>query len=386
MVDETEIYLDECPASPIGHILALRSSVEGTSDEAPYLGMDSINDVTIYLTHACNLECKHCYLSAGRPLSNELSADDWLIILDKLRSLGVKYIYLLGGEPTLLVRRGLLRIISHAKDLGFYVSMSTNGTLVNREVALQLRRAGLDQVQVSIDGPNPAVNDVIRGVGSFDKAVKAVGVFREVGIAVSLSYTVIPDNAYYVIDMVRLAERLGVPVLTFIRVQEFGRALDNGLYLSDEMARRVVDDLLHIKTNVKLVLNGFRFSLSNIYEAYRKSRERLNALRIINYNTCPAGKSRFVIDSDGSVYGCELLMGKAFYEGNALRDDLRIIWRDGFKSFRNRNYRDIKPCNTCPMADLCNAGCPARAFSVFGSINSPDPYCPMVKGLINKAR
>ncbi len=65
MVNETEIYLDECPASPLSHILALRSSVEG-GNELPYLGLDSINDVTIYLTHTCNLNCKHCYLSAGK--------------------------------------------------------------------------------------------------------------------------------------------------------------------------------------------------------------------------------------------------------------------------------------------------------------------------------
>ncbi len=105
MINETEIYLDECPASPLSHILALRSSVEG-GNELPYLGLDSINDVTIYLTHACNLSCKHCYLSAGKPLSRELSVDDWLLILDKLRDLGgVKYVYLLGGEPMLLIKR-----------------------------------------------------------------------------------------------------------------------------------------------------------------------------------------------------------------------------------------------------------------------------------------
>ncbi len=205
---------------------------------------------------------------------------------------------------------------------------------------------------------------------------------KEVGIAVSLSYTVIPDNAYYVTDMVKLAEKLGgVPVLTFIRVQEFGRARENGLLLSDDLARMVINDLMRIKTSVKLVLNGFRFSLSDLYKAYKKSRERLNALKIINYSTCPAGRSRFVIDSDGSVYGCELLMSREFYEGNALNDDLKIIWRDGFRSFRGRKYTEIKPCNTCSMADLCNAGCPARAFMAFGSVNSPDPYCPVVRGI-----
>ncbi|GAB6946546.1 hypothetical protein JCM16161A_06760 [Vulcanisaeta sp. JCM 16161] len=209
---------------------------------------------------------------------------------------------------------------------------------------------------------------------------------KEIGIAVSLSYTVMPDNAYYVVDMVRLAEKLGIPVLTFIRVQEFGGARENGLSLNNELARMVINELLRIRTSVKLVLNGFRFSLSDLYNAYRKSKERLNALKIINYSTCPAGRSRFVIDSDGSIYGCELTMSREFYEGNALRDDLKGIWRDGFRSFRGRNYEVIKPCNTCPMADLCRAGCPVRAFAVFGSVNSPDPYCPVIKELINKSR
>ncbi len=79
-------------------------------------------------------------------------------------------------------------------------------------------------------------------------------------------------------------------------------------------------------------------------------------------------------------------MSREFYEGNALNDDLKVIWRDGFRSFRGRKYTEIKPCNTCSMADLCNAGCPARAFTAFGSVNSPDPYCPVVRRLINKSR
>lgn len=379
MVDEAQVFLEECPASPIGHILALRSHLEGVGESMPYISMDSLNNVTIYLTHACNLRCIHCYLSAGEPLGNELNVRDWLIILDKLRELGVRFVYLLGGEPMLLVRRGLFDIIRHAKDLGIYVSMSTNGTLVTRDVAVKLKEAGLDQVQVSVDGPNPAINDVIRGIGSFDLAMRAINILKDVGIGVSLSYTVMSSNAYYIVDMVRLAEKLGIPVLTFIRVQEFGRAYDNGIGLSDDDAERVLYELLSIKANVKLVLNGFRFYLKNLRKTYEEIKGRLSDLGITNYTTCPAGKSRFVIDSNGDIYGCELLMSEEFKEGNALRDDIRHVWRDEFKVFRNRKYTEINQCSKCPMADLCNAGCPARAYRAYGSINAPDPYCPLAK-------
>ncbi|WP_069807556.1 radical SAM/SPASM domain-containing protein [Vulcanisaeta thermophila] len=375
MIDDAEVFLEECPASPLGHILALRSHTDGTDTDITHLNADSPNDVSIYITHSCNLRCAHCYLSAGKPLKRELTVNEWLIVLDKLRELGVRIIYIIGGEPSLLIKRGLLTIIRYARELGFYVSMSTNGTLINRDAAMKLREAGLSQVQVSIDGPNPAVNDAIRGVGSFNAAIKAIGFLKEAGIAVSLSYTVMSSNAYYVSDMVRLAERLGIPVITFIKVQGFGRASENRLGLSDEEARYVVNELMRIKTNVKIILNGFRWYLDDVIRGYQRAKDRLRKLGIIEYSTCPAGRSRFVIDSNGDVYGCELLMHREFYEGNALSDDLRSIWRNGFKAFRDRKYINIAPCNKCPLADLCNSSCPARAFAAGGSVNLRDPQC-----------
>lgn len=378
-MDELGVFLEECPASPIGHILALKSHLEGSGESLTYINMGSLNDVSIYLTHACNLRCVHCYLSAGGPLNNELKAEEWLIVLERLREVGVKFVYLLGGEPTLLIRRGLSEIIRHGRDMGLYVSLSTNGTLINRDVASMLGRAGLNQVQVSVDGPNSAINDVIRGVGTFDAAVRSVKILKELNIGVSLSYTVMSSNAYYVVDMVRLAEKLGVHVLTFIRVQEFGRAYDNSLTISDKDAEMVVNELMNVKTATKLVLNGFRFYLGDLRKVYEETRRKLMNLGIRNYTTCPAGRSRFVIDSNGDVYGCELLMVKELREGNVLRDDLGRIWYDGFKAFRNRRYQQINPCDKCPIAYLCNAGCPARAYKTYGKVYAPDPHCPFVK-------
>ena len=379
MVELADIFLEECPASPIGHITALRSVVEGSPSEYP-LGGGAPNDATIYLTHSCNLRCRHCYLSAGRPLPGELTADQWIAVLDGVRELGVRYAYFLGGEPMMLFNRGLLKIIRHAKDIGLYVSMSTNGLFINRRSALMLKEAGLDQVQVSLDGPTPEVNDAIRGLGSFEAAIKAIEAFREAGIPTSLSYTVTSENAKYVVDMVKLAESLNIPVLTFIRVQEFGRALRNGLTLRQDEADAVINNLLNVKASVKIVLNGFRFHLRNLKEGYDDAKAKLARLRVVGYSTCPAGVSRFVIDSDGEVYGCELLMNKTISEGNVLRDDLKEIWARGFRMFRARSSRNIEPCNTCPFADLCNAGCTARAYSRYGTFNAPDPQCPIVKG------
>jgi radical SAM protein with 4Fe4S-binding SPASM domain len=337
-------------------------------------------DVTLYLTRACNLRCITCYVSASTPLPNELTAEEWLGVIDELGRLGVRYLYLLGGEPLLLLNKGLLDVVRRGKERGMVVSLSTNGTLVSGEVALKLKEAGVDQVQVSLDGPNPIINDAIRGSGSFNRAVKAVKLLEDAGIPVSLSYTVTAENVDYVVDFVKLAARLKVPVVTFVRVQEFGRAAGGGLGISNELAHRVLVRLSEVgDLGVRVVFSGFRFGLlGSMHEAYREAEGLLNRLHIINYGTCPAGRSRFVIDPNGDVYGCELLMEPRFREGNVRRSELGKLWVSGFRVFRGRPIP--KACAGCPFQRLCRGGCPARAYAKLGSFNHPDPYCPFIGG------
>ncbi len=373
------IFLTECPATPLTHILALDTG-DYAENLAKLLGSGNPVDATLYLTRACNLRCTTCYVSASTPLPNELNASEWIKVVDKLSELGVRYLYLLGGEPLLLLNRGLLDIIRRGKENGMIVSLSTNGTLVSEEAAIKLRDSGVDQVQVSLDGPNPVVNDAIRGHGSFRKAINAVKHLENAGVAVTLSYTVTIINADYVKDFVKLAVDLNVPVVTFVRVQEFGRASEGGLGISNEVAHEVLVKLSELSDlNVKVVYSGFRFGLLNLMsKAYSEAEGLLSRLKVINYGTCPAGRSRLVIDSNGDIYGCELLMRPEFREGNVRWDDLSKVWVSGFKAFRNRVLNPS--CVKCPFFKLCQGGCPARAYARYGSLNGPDPLCPFIRG------
>ena len=373
------IFLTECPATPLTHILALNTG-DYAENLAKLLGSGNPVDATLYLTRACNLRCTTCYVSASTPLPNELNASEWIKVVDKLSELGVRYLYLLGGEPLLLLNRGLLDIIRRGKENGMIVSLSTNGTLVSEEAAIKLRDSGVDQVQVSLDGPNPVVNDAIRGHGSFRKAINAVKHLENAGVAVTLSYTVTIINADYVKDFVKLAVDLNVPVVTFVRVQEFGRASEGGLGISNEVAHEVLVKLSELSDlNVKVVYSGFRFGLLNLMsKAYSEAEGLLSRLKVINYGTCPAGRSRLVIDSNGDIYGCELLMRPEFREGNVRWDDLSKVWVSGFKAFRNRVLNPS--CVKCPFFKLCQGGCPARAYARYGSLNGPDPLCPFIRG------
>ncbi|ABW01450.1 radical SAM/SPASM domain-containing protein [Caldivirga maquilingensis] len=371
------IFLTECPATPLTHILALNTG-DYTESLVKSLGSGNPVDATLYLTRACNLRCATCYVSASKPLPNELNAGEWIRVVDELGKLGVRYLYLLGGEPLLLLNRGLLDIVKRGKENGMIVSLSTNGTLVSEEAAVKLRDSGVDQVQVSLDGPNPVINDAIRGHGSFSKAINAIKYLKDAGVTVSLSYTVTISNADYVKDFVKLASDLKIPVVTFIRVQEFGRASGGGLGISNELAHEVLIKLSELSdVNVKVVYSGFRFGLLNLMsKAYRETEGLLNGLKVVNYGTCPAGRSRLVIDSNGDIYGCELLMRPEFREGNVRRDELSKVWVSGFKAFRNRVPSPL--CLTCPFFKICRGGCPARVYAKYGSLNGPDPQCTLM--------
>ncbi|WP_291767395.1 radical SAM/SPASM domain-containing protein [Caldivirga sp. UBA161] len=373
------IFLTECPATPLTHILALNAN-DYAENLAKLLSSENPVDATLYLTRACNLKCITCYVSASRPLPNELNTNEWIRVVDELSELGVRYLYLLGGEPLLLLNRGLLDIIKRGKENGMVISLSTNGTLVSEEVALKLRDSGVDQVQVSLDGPNPVINDIIRGHGSFRKAINAIKHLKKAGITVTLSYTVTISNTDYVEDFVKLAASLNVPAVTFIRVQEFGRASGGNLGISNELAYEVLVKLSKLGSiNVKVVYSGFRFGLMNLMsKAYSEAEELLNRLKVTNYGICPAGKSRLVIDANGDIYGCELLMRPEFREGNVRWDDLGKVWVSGFKAFRNRVHNSS--CTKCPFFELCQGGCPARAYAKYGSLNGPDPFCPFISG------
>ena len=84
------------------------------------------------LTRRCNLTCRHCYAtSVDRDFPGELSTREVYSVMDDLRAFGVPVLILSGGEP--LMRRDIFDISRHAKATGFYVGLSTNGTLITED-------------------------------------------------------------------------------------------------------------------------------------------------------------------------------------------------------------------------------------------------------------
>ena len=134
------------------------------------------------LTYACPLHCPYC----SNPLNltdyrEELSTAEWQRVLAEARELGVLQLHLSGGEP--LQRRDLVELVASARDLGLYTNLITSALGLSLRRAQQLKAAGLDHVQISIQADEQALSDRIAGTPSYERKIAGGSPGQGAGLA-----------------------------------------------------------------------------------------------------------------------------------------------------------------------------------------------------------
>jgi MoaA/NifB/PqqE/SkfB family radical SAM enzyme len=161
------------------------------------------------LIRRCNLTCKHCYsISANIDFKGELSTEEVYTVMDDLKGFGVPVLILSGGEP--LLRPDIFDISRRAKDMGFYVGLSSNGTLIDTDNINDIAAVGYDYVGISIDGIKKTHDLFRRKDGAFDASMNGIRLCREHGIKVGLRFTLTEDNATELPDLLQLMQDEGV--------------------------------------------------------------------------------------------------------------------------------------------------------------------------------
>ena len=104
------------------------------------------------ITNKCNLACAHCYISARPELTSEkeLSLEEAKAFIDDLAAMKIPLLMFTGGEP--LVRRDFWELAEYAAAHGLKTAMSSNGTLITKEIAVKIKDSGIEYVGVSLDG------------------------------------------------------------------------------------------------------------------------------------------------------------------------------------------------------------------------------------------
>lgn len=198
---------------------------------------DSPMTVALEVTKRCNFRCIHCYNDSGIQPQSELSDDEILNIADQVAKLRPITVCLCGGEPTL--RKNLLEIIAHLSYNAGYVTMVSNGYLIQRDIAKAMKSAGLHLVQISLDGDTETQHDTLRGrPGAFKSAINAIDVLLEVGIQVVTSFTPSKLNYRTVGRYIDYCKGLGVREVRSMPLIPMGRgkSIDKLLLTSEEYA------------------------------------------------------------------------------------------------------------------------------------------------------
>ncbi len=329
------------------------------------------------ITYACNLRCAHCLTGSGKPLPDELSAEEAAKVLDQLLDAKVFSITFCGGEP--LMSPHLFDLIRNATINGMDVNLDTNGLLVNVELAQKLAALGVTSVQVSIDGREDT-HDRFRGKkGSFKAALAAVRTFCSLGFNVSIS-SVLTAMTHQDLDyLVTSAIELGATGLKTSLFLPTGRGHKNAqeLRLSPAQAREDFRKLLRLQhqygSRLKIALEGVYPGLNNNKPVPVNAGDSRAASEV----GCPAGVTQLVIAANGMVYACPFLYGHP--AGDLRKNSLLEIWHDAdiFKIFRRMTKGQLKGrCKVCPhLPEKCHGGCRAAAYVLTGDIYAEDPMC-----------
>lgn len=326
------------------------------------------------ITYACNLNCKQCLSSAGKPLDDELALDEIKLILDDLATLKVFNICFLGGEP--LMRDDFIEILRYASQYNFGISFSTNGVLIKEPIIEELEDLKVFQVQVSLDGLEETHNQIRGHSNSFQLAIEAIKMLIDSGIQVGISTTVNKWNLAELEDLIQLSLSVGASYFKPIPIMPVGRGKDvNQLMLSPSETKDYVKFLLSKKDQYKDELHIFA---EETYSwLFQEPPEPHSFSTKLTHSTCAAGTSQLVFSPNGLVFPCPFL--HEFVAGDLRSESIQQIWENSsiLRQFREVSTTDLKgKCSQCPYIPFrCRGGCRAAAYSLTGDFYAEDPMC-----------
>ncbi len=339
------------------------------------------------LVRRCNLACKHCYTtSADRNFPGELDTADILDVMDDLKAFGVPALILSGGEP--LLRPGIFEITAHAKELGFYVALSSNGTLIDQTNIDRIAAANYDYVGISIDGIKDTHDTFRRKAGAFDRALNGVRLCKSNGIKVGLRFTVTQDNAHELERMMQLLDDEEIDKFYLSHLNYGGRGNRNRKTdAALQTTREVMDHLFEVCWTDTTNGHKREFVTGNndadgvylLHWIARRFPERLGHMRakLAQWGGNASGIDIANIDNLGNVHPDTFWWHYTL--GNVRERPFSAIWSDHgdpLMAGLNSRPRPLKGrCAECAYLDICGGNTRVRAHQMTGDAWAEDPGC-----------
>ena len=288
--------------------------------------------VKIKVFYGCNLKCEMCnhWRETREP---PVGAERFKETITELAELGTKKIHISGGEP--MLRPQIPELIEHTSSLGIKVTMTTNGTLIDKAKAKRLVEGGLRGVNISIDSPIRKMHEKIRGMqGAFKATTKAVEMFRRYQHKGKLSIrinTVVSRTNYQTLETLPdLAHELGADGINLIPVDDHcGEILSmrkkDITSFNEEIAPKIAERALELGL---IVSDEDAFPFGRTSSEIRLGRAGRYALGYYDDRPCYAPWTHGLIDFNGNVYVCCMTRECIQPLGNIRTQSFKEIWQD----------------------------------------------------------
>ena len=308
-----------------------------------------LRSLFIELTGKCNEHCRHCGSNCGDfEEENPLSCEEIKAFLDEVKNdFDISHLRLCitGGEP--LLRKDFFKIMSYANKLGYSWGMTSNGTLINDEIAGRLAKCGMKTVSISLDGLKEYHEWFRRSPGSYERTVRGIRALVENGSFshVQITTVVTHKNIGDLPAMYKEFSKLGVRSWRVINIEPIGRAKSQkDLILSPEEYRTLFDFINQYRFKGEMeVVYGCSHFLGEDYE--REVRKW--------YFLCNAGVYVASVMFNGDITAClDIERRPELVQGNIRKDHFKEIWENKFDIYRT-DYRKTGKCADCVYYRYC---------------------------------
>lgn len=384
MIGVSKLY---CGAVEPGDVLRYRRQSRELPSHLLQFAQDKKPVVVWNVTRRCNLKCLHCYAYAdAQAAPGELSQAEGLALLEDLRQFGVPVVLFSGGEP--LMRPDLFDLVRHTVAAGMRAVISTNGTLITREMAWRLKDLGLSYVGISLDGLM-ATHDRFRGKpGAFRATMAGVRHCQEAGLKVGLRFTLNRGNFREVPAIFDLVESYNIPRICFYHLVYTGRGRELVDQALTHQETRETLDLILTRTRqlfakgrqvevltVDNHADGPYIYLKLLKEDPERAARVLELLKMNEGNN--SGRGIGCVSWDGEVHADQFWRHYSF--GNVRERPFSDIWTDLsnplMAKLKDKKRYITGRCAACRWLDVCAGNFRVRAEALTGDLWASDPAC-----------
>jgi heme d1 biosynthesis radical SAM protein NirJ len=339
------------------------------------------------LIRRCNLTCKHCYTtSADIDFPGELATPEIFSVMENLKAFKVPVLILSGGEP--LLHPDIFTISKHAREMGFYVALSSNGTLITKNNIQKIAEINYQYIGISLDGMEQAHDRFRKKQGSFADSIQGIRLCREHNIKAGIRFTLTQDNVQDFPAMLKLMDDEGIDKFYLSHLNYGGRGNKNRKHdTAFQMTREVMDQLFEACLNweqtgiEREVVTGNNdadgvYFLHWIAKHFPERSEHLKT-KLEQWGGNASGVNIANIDNLGNVHPDTFWWHYPL--GNVKDRPFSEIWQDTSDRLMSGLKQSPRPlkgrCQSCAYKKICNGNTRVRAQQVYNDAWAEDPGC-----------